>query len=165
MITDTRTLGTVLTAGAIATLAFDIFGQGLSPLFGHARLAPTGLAGATIKSVFGATPKGAAHLLHFATGIIFYAIGYFAVARPLQRKILPGLHWSLTAAVYGVFLWAFALYGMAHLVAGMKPFLGWTGITWVALWGHVVYALVAAWVMETKGAVLSLPAKTPLPAE
>lgn len=152
-----RTVGTVLTAGAIATLAFDIFGQGLSPLFGQARLAPTGLAGATIKSIFGATPKGAAHLLHFATGIIFYAVGYFAIARPLQRIVLPNLHWSITAAFYGVALWVVALYGMAHLVAGMKPFLGWTGITWVALWGHVIYALVAAWVMEAQGARLPVP--------
>lgn len=154
-----RTLGTVLSAGAIATLAFDIFGQGLSPLFGQARLAPTGLAGATIKSIFGATPKGAAHLLHFATGIVFYAVGYFAIARPLQRRVLPNLHWTITAALYGVTLWIFALYGMAHLVAGMKPFLGWTGITWVALWGHVIYALVAAWVMEAQDARLALPAR------
>lgn len=161
----TRTLGTVLTAGVFATVAFDIFGQGLAPLFGQARLAPTGLAGATIKSIFGATPKGAAHLLHYATGIIFYAIGYFAVARPLQKMVLPGLPWVVTAALYGVFLWAFALYGMAHLVAGMKPFLGWTGITWVALWGHVVYALVAAWMMEAKGAELSFGPRNLVPAE
>ena len=161
-----RTLGTVLTAGAFATLAFDIFGQALSPLFGHARLAPTGLAGATIKSIFGATPKGAPHLLHFATGIIFYAVGYFAIARPLQKAVLPKLHWLITATLYGVALWAFALYGMAHLIAGMKPFLGWTGITWVALWGHVVYALVAAWVMEAKGVELNFKtSNTLVPAE
>ena len=162
---NTRTLATVLTAGAFATLAFDIFGQGLSPLFGHARLAPTGLAGATIKSVFGATPKGAAHLLHFATGMIFYAIGYFAIARPLQQAILPHLHWIVTAIAYGVGLWVFALYGMAHLVAGMKPFLGWTGITWVALWGHIVYALVAAAIMERRGAVLDIRRAQLVPAE
>ena len=53
----------------------------------------------------------------------------------------------------------FARYGIAHLVAGMKPFLGFTGITWVALWGHVVYALVAAAVLETRGVVMDLPAR------
>ena len=163
----TRTLGTVLTAGAFATLAFDIFGQGLSPLFGYARLAPTGLADGTIKAIFGGSLKGASHLLHFATGMIFYAIGYFAIARPVQRAILPNLHWGVTAVVYGVALWAFALYVMAHLVVGMKPFLGFTGITWVALWGHIVYAVVAAWIMEAKGAVLDLPQlkKPMVPAE
>ena len=146
-------------------IAFDVFGQALSPLFGYARLAPVGLAGASLKNIFGANPAGAAHLLHYLTGIVFYAIGYFAIARPVQRALVPGLHWTLTAIAYGVVLWVFALYVMAHLVAGNKAFLGWTGITWVALWGHIVYALVAAWVMEARGAVLNLGQARPVPAE
>ncbi|WP_390911391.1 hypothetical protein [Pseudosulfitobacter sp. SM2401] len=156
------TVFTVLTAGAFGTIAFDLFGQAISPLFGYAKLAPVGLAGATLKSVFGANPSGAAHLLHTLTGLIFYVVGYFAIARPVQRAILPNLHWSITATVYGVALWIFALYGVAHLIAGNKPFLGWTGITWVALWGHIVYALVAAWVLEAKGVVLEIPRRTVL---
>ncbi|WP_299608984.1 hypothetical protein [uncultured Tateyamaria sp.] len=151
-----RTVGTVLTAGAFATIAFDAFGQAISPLFGYAKLAPVGLAGASIKAIFGANPSGAAHLLHALTGLIFYAVGYFAIARPIQLAVMPRLHWSITAVVYGIALWVFALYFMAHLVTGNKPFLGWTGITWVALWGHIVYAVVAAGIMEAKGAVLDL---------
>lgn len=161
-----KTIGTVLTAGAFATIAFDAFGQALSPLLGYAKLAPVGLAGASLKAIFGANPSGAAHLLHALTGLIFYAVGYFAIARPIQRAILPRLHWSITAVAYGVVLWVFALYVMAHLVTGNAPFLGWTGITWVALWGHIVYALVAAAIMEAKGAVLEIK-RTPVavPAE
>ncbi|MEL7099365.1 MAG: hypothetical protein AAGM84_11100 [Pseudomonadota bacterium] len=154
----------VLAAGALATVAFDTFGQALSPLFGYAKLAPVGLAGASLKAVFGANPAGAAYLLHMLTGLVFYAFGYFAIARPVQRAILPGLHWSVTAIVYGVALWVFALYVMAHLVTGNKPFLGWTGITWVALWGHIVYALVAAWVMEARSAVLDIARRIPAAA-
>lgn len=157
-----RTLTTVLTAGAFGLIAFDFFGQSLSPLLGYAKLAPVGLAGATLKSVFGANPSGAAHLVHMLTGLVFYAVGYFAIARPIQRLILPQLHWSVTAVVYGVVLWVFALYFMAHLVAGNKPFLGWTGITWVALWGHIVYALVAAAIMEAKGVVFEIPRRAAL---
>ncbi len=152
-----HTIATILTAGAFAILAFDIFGQALSPLFGYAKLAPVGLAGATLKTVFGANPPGAAYLLHAITGIVFYVVGYVAIARPVQRAVLPQLHWGVTATVYGVALWAFALYGMAHLVAGMKPFLGFTGITWVALWGHILYAVVAAAVLESRGIVFDLP--------
>ena len=152
-----HTIATILTAGAFATLAFDIFGQALSPLFGYAKLAPVGLAGATLKTVFGANPPGAAYLLHAITGLVFYVVGYVAIARPVQRAVLPQLHWGVTATVYGVALWAFALYGMAHLVAGMKPFLGFTGITWVALWGHILYAVVAAAVLESRGVVFDLP--------
>lgn len=154
-----RTIFTILTAGAFATIAFDTFGQALSPLFGYAKLAPVGLAGATLKSVFGAAPSGTAYLLHTLTGLLFYVIGYYAIARPVQRAVLPQLHWCVTAVVYGIALWAFALYGMAHLVAGMKPFLGFAGITWVALWGHVVYAVVAAATLELRGEVMELPHK------
>ncbi|MEM6371479.1 MAG: hypothetical protein AAF727_01690 [Pseudomonadota bacterium] len=148
-----RTIGTVLTAGAFATIAFDAFGQALSPLFGYAKLAPVGLAGATLKTVFGASPSGAAHLLHTLTGLIFYVVGYVAVARPVQLLVAPRLHWSVTAVAYGIALWVFALYVMAHLVTGNKPFLGWIGITWVALWGHILYAVVAAVIVEAKGIV------------
>lgn len=161
-----RTVGTVLTAGVIATVAFDAFGQALSPLFGYAKLAPVGLAGSTLKAVFGANPSGAAYLLHIFAGVVVYAVGWFAIARPLQRAVLPQLPWAVTAVAYGVVLWAFALYGMAHLIAGMKPFLGFSGITWVALWGHIVYAVAAAWVMEAKGAVLTWPTRSvAVPAE
>ncbi|MEP5728673.1 MAG: hypothetical protein ABJL67_04785 [Sulfitobacter sp.] len=146
-----RTLFTLLSAGAIATVAFDAFGQGLSPLFGYAKLAPVGLAGSTLKQVFGANPSGAAYLLHIMTGVVFYTLGYFLIARPVQKAIVPALHWSLTAIAYGIALWIFALYIMAHLVAGMPAFLGFKGITWVALWGHIVFALVAAAVIEMRG--------------
>lgn len=148
-----NTVFTVLAAGAFATIAFDAFGQGLSPLFGYAKLAPVGLANQTIKTVFGASPSGLAHLLHVFTGMVAYTLGYLLVARPLQQRIMPSLPWVATATAYGVVLWVFALYVMAHLVAGNKPFLGFTGITWVALWGHIVFALVAAWVMEARGIV------------
>ena len=156
-----HTATTVLTAGAFATLAFDAFGQGLSPLLGFAKLAPVGLAGATLNSVFGANPPGAAHILHLLTGLVAYAFGWFVLARPLQLAIAPRLPWAITAVIYGIILWVFALYVVAHLVTGNTPFLGWTGITWVALWGHILYALVAAWIMEAQGAVLDLR-RTPL---
>jgi len=152
-----RTLFTLLAAGALGTVAFDTFGQALSPLFGYAKLAPVGLAGATLKQVFGANPSGAAYLLHTMTGLVFYTLGYFLIARPVQRAVIPRLHWSLTAVAYGIALWIFALYVMAHLVAGMPAFLGFTGITWVALWGHIVFAVVAAAVIELRGLVFEWP--------
>tara|TARA_R110002072_G_scaffold7161_8_gene39340 strand:- start:1628 stop:2116 length:489 start_codon:yes stop_codon:yes gene_type:complete len=146
-----RTLFTLLSAGALATIAFDAFGQGLSPLLGYAKLAPVGLANSTLKQVFGSSPAGAAQLLHTMTGVVFYVFGYLLVARPIQRSVVPALHWSLTALAYGIVLWVFALYIMAHLVAGLPAFLGFTGITWVALWGHILFAVIAAWVIEAHG--------------
>lgn len=139
-----RNAVTIVTAGAFATLAFDFFGQSLSPWLGFAKLAPVGLANAVLQNIFGAGFAPAAEALHYFAGIVAYAFGWVAIVEPLRRRLAPTLHWSLAAVAYGVALWIFALYGMAHLIAGMPPFLGFTGITWVALVGHVVYALVAA---------------------
>ena len=158
-----QTAFTVLAAGAFATIAFDAFGQGLAPMFGFAKLAPVGLANSTLNTIFESVPKGSAYLLHLMTGVVFYTLGYLLIARPVQKMVMPKLHWSVTAVAYGVALWIFALYIMAHLVAGMKPFLGFSGITWVALWGHILFAVVAAWVMEARGASVEY-SKSPEPA-
>lgn len=144
----TQMIWTVLTAGAMATVAFDMFGQALSPMFGYVKLAPVGLATSTLKTVFGDVPSGAGYLLHILTGMFVYTLGYVLVAKPIQQKVMPNLPWPVTAIVYGIALWVLALYIVAHLIAGNKPFLGFTGITWVALWGHIVYALVAVLVIE-----------------
>lgn len=144
----TRQIWTILFAGALASVAFDLFGQGLSPFFGFAKLAPVGLATGTLKTLFGSVPKGSGHILHALTGMFVYTLGYLLVARPIQRKIIPNLHWAITATAYGIGLWVFALYFVAHLITGNPPFLGFTGITWVALWGHIIYALVAVYVIE-----------------
>ncbi len=136
--------GTLLIAGAAATVAFDFFGQALSPALGFAQLAPVGLANQVIKTVFGVGWRPGAEMLHYFAGMIAYPLGWFLIAEPLRARVAPWLHWSFAAVAYGVALWVFALYGMAHLIAGMKPFLGFTGITWVALWGHVLFAVVVA---------------------
>jgi len=81
------------------------------------------------------------------------------VARPVQRAVLPSLPWVAIATAYGVAIWIFALYVMAHLVVGNKPFLGFIGISWVALWGHVIYTLLAAAIIEARGVVFDLPGR------
>jgi hypothetical protein len=147
---DLSTISTMFVAGAIATLGFDAFGQGISPLLGFAALSPVPLAQSALKTVFGLNSAPAAHLLHFFTGLVAYALGWMLIARPLAQRFVPGLPWWLAAVAYGIALWVFALYIMAHLVAGMPAFLGFTGITWVALIGHVTYAVVLASVIEVR---------------
>lgn len=140
----------VIFAGALATIAFDLFGQGVSPALGFANLAPVGLANSTLEALFGAPWRPGAEMMHYATGLVAYPLGWLIIARPLQRAVAPGLHWALAALAYGVALWVFALFVMANLVAGLPAFLDFTGIAWVALIGHAIFALVAAWVMETR---------------
>ena len=166
---DIHLIASVLIAGAFATIAFDFFGQTLSPLLSSiaspylgAKLAPVGLANAVIGTVTGlpAGKLGLGHGAHVLTGLLAYPLGWLLVARPIALRVAPALPWWIAAIAYGVVLWVFALYVMAHLVAGNPPFLvktfdddSWTfqGITWVALWGHVVFAVVAAAVLRARG--------------
>ena len=153
---------TVLFAGAAATLAFDFFGQVLSPMLKSvaspylgSKLAPVPLASQVLSKLTGLPGKelgalGLPYGLHILTGLLAYPLGYLLMVRPLHRAVLPALPWAVPAALYGVALWVLALYVLAHLVAGNPAFLGWTGITWVALWGHVIFALVAAAVIEAR---------------
>lgn len=140
-----------LYAGAVATIAFDFFGQSVSPGLGFANLAPVPLANQVIQTFFGSTWSPGAHFLHYFAGMIAYPLGWLLVAEPLARRIVPQLPWIATAVAYGVGLWIFALYIMAHLIAGNPAFLGFTGITWVALVGHVLFAVVAAAVYRVRG--------------
>ncbi|MEO0624022.1 MAG: hypothetical protein AAF183_17615 [Pseudomonadota bacterium] len=159
---DRATAWTVILAGALATIAFDLFGQTISPMLKSlaspylgAKLAPVPLAQAVLAKVTGIPGKELASLgipygLHTLTGLIAYPLGWLLVVRPMHARFAPQLHWSVAAIAYGIALWVFALYGMAHLIAGNAPFLGWGSITWVALWGHILFAVVAAAVIEAR---------------
>ncbi len=144
------TVGWMILAGALATVAFDFFGQALSPVLGFAALSPVGLANSTIQTLFGAPWKPGAEMLHYFAGFIAYPFGWMFIAEPVAKKLAPGLGWLLPSVAYGVVLWVFALYFMAHLVAGLPAFLNFTGITWVALIGHVLFAVVAAAVLARR---------------
>ncbi|WP_209001707.1 hypothetical protein [Stappia albiluteola] len=141
-------LWTMALAGACATVAFDFFGQSLSPMLGFANLAPVPLANNVIQVLFGAAYRPGAEFLHYFAGMVAYPLGWILLGRPIARAVIPSLGWVIPAAIYGVLLWIFALYVMAHLVAGNPPFLAFTGITWVALIGHVLFALIAAWAVD-----------------
>lgn len=143
-----KTLWTLVLSGSVATIAFDFFGQSLSPMLGFANLAPVPLANNVIRVLFGEAYGPGAHFLHYLAGIVAYPVGWLFIARPIAVKVMPSLHWFVVSVVYGVALWVFALYVMAHLIAGNPAFLNFTGITWVALVGHVVFAVVAAVVVN-----------------
>ncbi len=147
---DARLFVTMLVSGALATMAFDFFGQSLSPALGFASLAPVPLANATIAAVFGAPFTPGAHFLHYVAGLVAYPLGWMLIVRPLAGRMIPAAPWWVGAVAYGVALWVFALFVLAHLVAGMPAFLGFTGITWVALVGHVLFAVVTAFVVARR---------------
>lgn len=150
-------LWTMTLSGAMATVAFDVFGQSLSPGLGFASLVPVPLANGVIQTLFGASYEPAAQLLHYMTGMIAYPLGWMLIAEPLARRITPKLSWFAAAALYGVGLWIFALFIMAHLIVGMPAFLGFTEITWIALVGHILFAVVAASVVRWRDGLALSP--------
>jgi hypothetical protein len=147
-----RTIATMLVAGAVATIAFDFFGHALAPMLGFANLAPVPLATQVWGVVFGASYAPGGHFLHYAAGLVAYPLGWMFLWRPFAERLAPPLPWLASAVLYGVALWVFALFVMAHLVAGNPPFLNFAGITWVALVGHVLFAVIVAWVERRRRA-------------
>ncbi|MBU2325795.1 MAG: hypothetical protein KJ755_00335 [Alphaproteobacteria bacterium] len=138
-----RLLTTIVIAGLAADMTWEIWARGITPLLVGGPLEPAGL----IQSVFGFQNRFAAEIIHAIVGIILYPIGYLFIARPLQRMIFPRLPLFLTGLGFGTGLWIFALYVMAHLIAGFPPFLGFIPLTWVSLVGHWLFGLIVAYVV------------------
>lgn len=139
---NVQTLGLMFISGFFATIAFDLWGQFISPNLGFATLSPHGLA----KSLLGTLglPNGdfAGYFMHFyAVGLIGYPVGWLFIFAPLWKRIVGDTHWFLPSAIYGFGLWVFAIGGITA-IAGLPLFLNFTGITWVALVGHVLYGIV-----------------------
>lgn len=135
---------TILFAGAAADITWEIWARLITPLWVGGPLQPAAL----VQSVFGFNNLLLAEVIHAVVGIVFYPIGYLFIARPLQRLIVPGLPLVLTGAGFGVGLWIFALYVMAHLFAGLPPFLGFITLTWASLIGHILFGVVVAYVVR-----------------
>lgn len=148
-------LVTMLVSGALAMVGFDLLGQTISPLlkgiaspFLGAKLAPVALATQTLSEILGLPAKtirslGLGHGMHAITGLVIYPLGYMLIAKPIADATLAP-PWWVTGTAYGIVLFVFALYVAAHLIAGNPPFLGWSGTTWAALWGHIVFGLIVA---------------------
>lgn len=146
-----RGLILMILSGSVATIAFDVWGQVISPgVLGWANLAPVPLAVQTVDVLFGVRSTTAGHFMHlFVVGLIAYPLGYIYIFRPIQERIVPGLPWILGATAYGVGLFLVAIGLVAGpLMAGNPWFLGWTNIAYVALIGHTLYGIVCAIVVR-----------------
>lgn len=137
-------IATILIAGVAADVSWEIWARGITPFLVGGPLEPAAL----IQSVFGFNNRPVAEVIHAIVGIVFYPIGYLFIARPLQRLILPNLPLLLTGLGFGVGLWVFALYVMAHWFGGQPAFLGFIPLTWVSLAGHLIFGVVVAYVVK-----------------
>jgi hypothetical protein len=135
-----------LLAGLAADLAWEVWARGITPFWVGGPLEPAAL----VQSVFGLQSRFLAELIHLAVGVLFYPLGYLYVARPLARLVTPFLPWWAVGLGFGVGLWVFALYVMAHLAAGLPAFLGFIPLTWASLVGHLIFGLVTASVIRLR---------------
>jgi hypothetical protein len=137
-----NTLGLMFISGFFATVAFDLWGQVISPALGFANLSPHGLARSLLGALGLPNNNFAGYFVHFyVVGLIGYPIGWMFIFAPLWQRIVGNTHWFLPSAIYGFGLWVFAIGGITSL-AGLPFFLNFTGIVWVALVGHVLYGIV-----------------------
>lgn len=143
-----NTLGLMFLAGFVATIAFDVWGQMISPALGLPALSPHGLARSLLGTLGLPNSNFAGYFVHFhLVGLIGYPIGYVFVLRPVWSLITGGAGgWLVAATIYGFGLWVVAIGGITT-IAGLPFFLGFTKITWVALVGHVLYGIAfgAVW--------------------
>lgn len=143
-----RSAVTSLMAGIAADVTWEFWARVITPMI-------PGVGGplqpaALVQSVFGLQSLFLAEVIHLVVGFVFYPIGYLFIARPLQRAILPGLPWWLTAIGFGIGLWIFALYVMAHLIAGLPAFLDFIPLAWASFAGHILFGLVVALVVRAR---------------
>lgn len=134
------TLVTALIAGFLALAVWETWAQLITPLWIGGPLQ----ASALVKSALGISSSVLAEFIHILTGVIAYPLGYLFVAQPVARGLPIHFPWPVVGLGYGVGLWVFAMYGMAHLVAGFPPFLGFGQLAWASLVGHVLFGLVVS---------------------
>ncbi|POF28368.1 hypothetical protein [Roseibium marinum] len=143
-----NTLGLMFISGFFATIAFDLWGQVLSPALGFASLSPHGLARSLLGSLGLPNNDFAGYFVHFyVVGLIGYPIGWMFIFAPLWQRLIGKTHWLLPSAIYGFGLWIFAIGGITT-VAGLPFFLNFSGIAWVALVGHVLYGIALVAVLK-----------------
>ena len=143
---DGATFITILFAGLAGLITWEIWARVITPLWIGGPLEPAGL----IQAVFGLGDRMIAQAIHILVGLIAYPVGYAFVVRPLAIAVSPRLPWVLVSLAYGVALWVFALYIMAHLTAGFPAFLGFGDIAWASLVGHLLLALAIGGVVRAR---------------
>ncbi|TPM26918.1 hypothetical protein [Mesorhizobium sp. B2-3-5] len=135
---------TIIVAGLAADIAWEIWARFITPYLVGGPLEPAAL----VQSVFGFHNPLLAEAIHAVVGIVFYPTAYLFIARPLQRLVIPNLPLLLTGIGFGIGLWVFALYVMAHIFAGLPAFLGFIPLTWASLVGHMLFGTIVAFTVR-----------------
>lgn len=134
-----RDLPKLMLAGLAGHLVWEFFARLLTRWLLGGPLEPAALIISLCENLFAFNPgRPAAEVLHYATGILFYPVGYYILI-----KIAPALPTWLSGLIWGVVTWILAL-GVFASLAGLPFMLGFIPLSWFSLAGHVFYGLVLA---------------------
>ena len=129
--------------GLVGLVAWELFANLVTPIFVGGPLEPPALVTSLIQRWTGVVvPWSLAVAIHWATGILFYPLGYWFTSRWLVSfgTLGDGLLW-------GVITWILAL-GVFASLAGLPFMLGFIPLAWFSLIGHVIYAVLAVALAE-----------------
>lgn len=154
---------TMFLAGVVSLGVWEVWSKVLAPFYMGGPLSPVGLVkssfgigketfGPLLAAKSGAVGNAVANGIHIFTGLIAYPLGYMLAAKPIANAVLPKLPWWVTGTVYGVVLYVFAMYVMAHLVAGFPPFFNFNALSEASLIGHTALGVAIAWVVKAREA-------------
>jgi hypothetical protein len=126
-------------AGVIGEIVLEIAAWIIAPLVLGRPMQPALLVADLARSLFGTTlPMSAAFIIHLASGIVVFPIGYLLLRSwtKIKSPTVAGILW-------GVVLWLVAQAVLAPL-AGRPFMLNFTPYTWASLAAHIVYTLAVA---------------------
>jgi hypothetical protein len=134
-----------LMIGGLASLGFyEAWANVLAPIVSGHALEPPELIKSLFQHQLGVTvPDIAARALHYATGILFYPLGYWFLTRFVKSFGRPTDGW-----IWGVITYFIAL-GVFAPLAG-QPFLlhPFAALSLMSLVGHAVHGAIAAEIFE-----------------
>ena len=137
-----RDIATLLLGGVAGLELWELFTGVFAPLVLGFQFSPIPLVGALFQTLFGENPGRPVNMLvHHATGIVFYPIG-FVVLVTIAGAIglrFAALVWGI---IWGGITWFLAL-GVFAPITGAAFLLGYGNLTWASLAGHLIYAITA----------------------
>jgi hypothetical protein len=129
--------------GLAGLLVWEVFANPVTSWIVGGPLQPPALVISLFQNLFAVKLSWAvAAGLHYATGILFYPLGYFFVTR-----VLASFGTWIDVILWGIATWVIAL-GFFATLAGLPFMLGFILLSWMSLVGHVIYAVVAGLVFE-----------------
>jgi hypothetical protein len=126
----------VVLSGLAGLVVWELFARLAAPIWIGFALDPTAL----LEAAFGVT-GAAGQAIHLALGLLVFPFGYIYLVGP---RLIPGLPWPVAGLLYGVALWVGAMYGLASVLGGMPPFMGFEPVAWASLTGHLGLGLAIA---------------------